>query len=132
MREHKKAYLISTAVGLLIALGVFLVKGLFTQTDALIRLKILCDGFFVSAVMLLGVGLLVMVSNEGIFSTLAFGVKRFGLFFFNRKIEKDRESYADYYQRKREKQAPYKFLLVVGGAFMLVAVILCVVYITRM
>ena len=120
-------YLITFGVGAILSLIVMNSKDLFTQTDLATIYHILSDSFFVSGVLLGGLGLLVFVSNEGVFDILVFGTKQFFGFFRKDKEQK----YADFYEYKEAKaQRKLKFgsILVCGAFFILLAVVMLLLY----
>lgn len=116
------------AAGALAALAVFMDKGLFAEQNTQRVYRVLCDGFFLAAVLLLCAGALLLVTNEGLFSMLGFSVKRIGVFFFTRKTGPELEKFSDYYHRKRENRVPFAFLLVIGGIFLVAAGICCILF----
>ena len=120
-------YLITLGVGFALALMVMSSKGLFGMTDPKTIFHILSDSFMVAGVLLGGLGLLVFVSNEGVFDILIFGTKQFFGFFRKGKTQK----YADFYEYKEAKsQNKLKFgsILVCGAFFMLLTVVFYVLY----
>ena len=58
-------YGITSFVGLVIVLGVLLIKHTFAETEEVEIWKDLCDGAFVSAVFIMSVGLLVIATRGG-------------------------------------------------------------------
>ena len=106
----------------LIALGVALaltavfayVRGFGFDRPAKTNLSALCDGFFVSGVLVGGVGAMLWVSTTGFFDILAYGVKNLAALvpFHHRR------KYQHYYDYKAEqdakRQKPQYFLLVIG------------------
>ena len=120
-------YLITLIFGCVLSFTVMYSKNLFAQTDPATIFHILSDSFVVSGVLLAGLGLLVFVSNEGVFDILVFGTKQFFGFFRKVKTQK----YADFYEYKAAKsQNKVKFgsILVCGAFFMLLTVVFYVLY----
>ena len=90
-----------------------------TQAD---QYRILADAFTIPGMLLLMVGLLVVVSNEGMFEGLSYVVS-YAVKTLVPGMNKGHERYGDYVERKREK-GPVKgfgFLFVVGAVFMAAA-----------
>ena len=89
----------------------------------------LCDGAFVAAVLLAGVGLLVWIGSAGTFDTLTYAahsLKRQLLPFGSR--EEKRRDYYQYKLDKEEKRRPVPvFLLGSGGFFLFLAAVLLLV-----
>ena len=80
VREKMKTvykYLITAAFGAVLAFIVLLIKDAFHLSQTVDVMKALCDGFFVSGVVLVCVGGLVFVSNGGVFDMLAYGIRTF-------------------------------------------------------
>ena len=121
-------YLITTAVGAVIAIVIIFAKGIVNQTDTVAVMQILSDAFFVPGVILAGVGLLVFASNGGVFDMLAYGT----LLFFNLfRKDMSKRKYKDYYeyrQAKKEKKRGFAFMLLVGLAFIAVSAIFIICY----
>lgn len=118
-------YLITFGVGCLLSFWVMFSKGVFAMTDPATIFHILSDSFIVAGVLLGGLGLLVFVSNEGVFDILVFGTKQFFGFFRKNK----RQKYADFYEyktAKRGEKLKFGSILVVGVFFIILAVIMLI------
>lgn len=92
---------------------------------------LLCDGFFVAAVLLLGSGGLVICRNKGAFDMMGYGVKSV----VNMVIPATRlggpeqdEDYPTYCQRKAAERKPAPHLLVAGGIYLALSVVCMVIY----
>lgn len=124
-----RRYGITGLVGLLIALPVWLKDGLFrTGSDSQRLLKALSNGTFLSAVLLIGLGLLSYVSREGLFDAFRYtmlGVLR-GLLPKHRGEK--RESYADYREARGRKKANVGHLIWVGMLFLVIALIAALLF----
>ena len=108
--------------GVIIALGVCVLKDVFSMGEPVRILRTLCDAFFLPAVLLLGGGLMVMVSNNGIFDTLAYASRNvFNLLLPGPGRGRNPESFVDYRRRKHQRQGSYGFLLLAGGLHLLLA-----------
>ncbi len=126
MRPNVRRYLISISVGLLIACIVIFTRNIFSQTEVNNILIILNDAFFISGMCLTCVGGLVFVSNNGIFHVFGYG---FSLFFGKRKRDVRDRKYKDFYeyrQAKGEEKNSCAYLLLVGLAFIAVALFLLI------
>lgn len=128
MKPNVLRYLISAAVGLGLAFVIMLTQNIFGQEKASDVYRILSDSFFVSGVLLTGAGLLVFVSNNGIFDMLSYGITTF--FVARKKDVKDRK-YKDYYeykQSKSERKRSFAYLLIVGLALLAIAALCLIGY----
>ena len=92
----------------------------------------LCDGFFVSGILLLCYAGLIFSTHQGTFDIFAYGISH--LFkvrwpgFSTMSEEHERETFADYRMRVSEKRK-YPFgTLIAAGFYAVIAVILFVVY----
>ncbi len=118
-------YLITFGVGAVLSFIVMNSKDLFSQTDLATIYHILSDSFLVSGVLLGGLGLLVFVSNEGVFDILIFGTKQFFGFFRKAKTQK----FADFYEYKEaraQKKLKFGSILVCGAFYVLLSVIMLI------
>lgn len=124
-----RKYIITFAVGLVIAVMVFAEKDLLGQTDAKEAIRILSDGFLLSGVLITGMGLLIYVSNDGFFDIFSYGVKSFLLVFqrdpLKRRMDK---SFYDYRIENLEHKHGFRHIVIVGIVFLLLAVIFTVVF----
>ena len=78
-------YGITIVIGLLMAIGVCDLQNLFHVLEPLRICKILCNAFFISGILLLGVGILVFISKEGMFDGMSYYAGRF-IMLFSRKF----------------------------------------------
>lgn len=128
MKPNLLRYLISAAVGLALSCVIMLTQNIFGQTRGSEVFRIMSDSFFAVGVLLAGVGLLLFVSNNGMFDMLAYGITTF--FVARKKNVKDRK-YKDYYeykQAKSEKKRSCAYLLLVGLAFIGIAALCLIGY----
>lgn len=112
-------------VGAVLSFIVMNSKDLFSQADLATIYHILSDSFLVSGVLLGGLGLLVFVSNEGVFDILIFGTKQFFGFFRKAKTQK----FADFYEYKEaraQKKLKFGSILVCGAFYVLLSVIMLI------
>lgn len=85
------------------------------------------DGCFVSGVLVGGIGALVLISGEGFFDLMAYGIG--ALVKALTKKTSEHESFIDYKQRKESERGNKKiwFIAVVGVAFIVLCVILNII-----
>lgn len=127
-----KNYLISSIIGVLISTYVIItsIKGYLDNGNQFsfdLLMTSFADGFFVSGVLIGGIGLLVLISGEGIFDIMGYGV---GIIIKGFTKRKDHEKYIDYKLRKEAERDGVKisFLAIVGGMFVLLAIICSMIY----
>lgn len=135
-----RLYIFTSILGFLMVLGICYSKDLFSQIDYSEKLKILCDAFFIPAVIFLGFGILIRVSNEGIFDILgySFGTSKGEIQKIfsrknteNKKINVFRAEFPDFFtytQVKRKKNVNSSFMIIVGAIFFIVSLCLNVLF----
>lgn len=124
MNEKFKSLLGDLALGALVAAAVTWLN----VTRGYSFLHCLCDGFFVSAVLLLGLGGLRGVRNKGAFDVAGYGLSTAvrTVFPFMRG-EEDADVY-EYSQRKAEKRKGAGGLLAAGAVYLFLSVIALALY----
>ena len=127
MSDSLKKFLINTGIGLVIAILLSILLGLFRAETAVDRMRILCDGFFVAAMGLLCVGGFQWTSNGGVMDGLGFAAKT-GIARMRRDFETVKLSFGDYQQAQRAKARSPKHLLLAGLVHLVIAVVLYAVY----
>lgn len=120
-------YIITIGIGLVIALIIANSKNIFSETNNKNIYHILSDSFFVPAIIITGFGLLIYVSNEGIFDGLTFAIMSF-IQMFKKKLEKKYDSFYEYKERKKANKMPVKFVLISGLILMAIAIIMYILY----
>lgn len=136
MKPENKALLIKYAicfgVASLITLGVFWMKGFFTDNTG-VNIQILSDGFFVSGIALTLVAGLLYISDEGALLAIGFLMRSVILTFIPMGRAKH-EVYAKYRERKLAEKKNKSFdrcILVVGVIFLAVSVIFTIIWYTN-
>lgn len=129
MKKKLLQYGICSVVGALLSLWVMSTQGMFIiHGEPKVTLMILCDSFFVAGALLALMGALVWVSTTGFFDALSYALKTAAHMFLPfMKIQ--RQSFYDYKMEKEEKRGktPY-FVLIVGLAYLLLAVIFLIIW----
>ena len=125
-------YVIMAAVLAVATVLVGWARGGFTKTETRELLIAWCDGFFVPGLLGIAFGVLVLASNGGAFDMLAYGLRRFFGLFRKDPIDRKYNTYYDYQQSRKEKKRSFWYMIIVGGAYLLVGVILFVVYFTML
>ena len=75
MRDAVRKYLIDTAIGVAIAFIACVSQGIFKTESTVDTIRILCDGFFAAAMLLLAAGGLQWTYNGGVMDGLGFSFK---------------------------------------------------------
>ncbi len=120
-------YLISAAVGFGIVLLVADSKSLFGKRELADIFGILCDCFTVSGILLTNFGLLLFVSNEGVFDGLIFSLQSFfGL--FKKDLSSRPRSFHDFKESRKGKKLKIGPVLVTGLCFLAVAIVMWFLY----
>lgn len=99
----------------------------FSAAEQVEKYRILCDAFTLPGVLMLAIGALVAVANEGIFNGIGYALSHLvkALTFRGR----EQERYYDYVERKRARRASgYGFLFIVGAGFMAISLIFLVLF----
>ncbi len=120
-------YLITMFIGLLLAFLVALSKNIFDQTILKNIYHILSDAFFVSGVLITGIGLLVFVSDEGVFDGLSYAVIAF-LNMFKSKDTRRFNSLYEYKEYKHREKTRIRFLLISGLILLIIAVLFYILF----
>ena len=120
-------YIIIIALGLLTALYIAHTKEIFEQTDKKTIYHILHDSLFVPGVIISGIGLLIYVSNEGVFDGIAYGVISFiGL--FKSKSERKYNSFVEYKEMKHANPMKSGFIVISGLIILALSIVAYVLY----
>lgn len=128
MKKALLRYGITFAVGLLLAFFAALIQGVFAQTETVALMKVLCNSFFASGVLIACVGLLVVATEGGAFDMLAYAVV---LIFDGLRRDVSKRKYKDFYeykQAKKEKKRSFGFLLIVGVIFIAISLVFLIPY----
>lgn len=126
-----KPYAATFAVGAIIALGVLMLDNVFSaELSHLDRIRFLSDAFFVPGALIFCVGMMVFVASKGSFDGLAYSLQfaKRELLRFLPQMKDKMETFADYKARKAEKKTPYRYLLAVGGVYLLLGLLFTVIF----
>ena len=122
-----KKYLITLAVGFLMAGLVMYSKDIFNQTELSEILHILTDSFSIPAVLITGFGGLIFVSNEGVFDGLAYGLTSF-IDMFRKEKKNQFRTFYDYKESKSERNMSFGYLLICGVLFIVIDAVMLILY----
>ena len=124
MKRTILEYSITTGICLILAFLICVLGGIFSYNESFRIYGLLCDGFFISGVVCLSVGVLVFVHNNGVFDMLIYGIQRFFSLFKKKPREQKYETFYDYHVARAERpKSPFAFLLIIGGTFILISLI---------
>ena len=116
---------ITLLVGLAFVLGILGINNGFHYESTKETMKDLCDAFSIPGFLMMGLGILIFISNDGGFSMLSYGVKRIFAVF---KKDPRMETFYEYKKKRLEKPAPYKHLLIAGGMFFLIGMLFLIIF----
>ena len=99
----------------------------FAAASQMEKYRMLCDAFTIPGILLLSIGILIAIANEGAFNGIGYALSYLAkaLTFRGGRQEK----YYDYVERKRERRATgYGFLFITGAGFMALALIFMILF----
>ena len=112
------------AVGAGLVLAVLLIEGYWKSDASMERVRILCDGFFVSGAVLILVTGLLFVNGQGGLNGVLYGVKRMWRLLLP-FLSSEFMTYEEFVRRREKKRfTGYGCVLLAGLAFLLVGVLL--------
>lgn len=127
MTNLKKGIIIYLVIGLAVVIGVIVLNWQYGYAWT----HLLCDGFFVAAVVLLGFGGLKFTRNQGMFDMLTYSISStFQIHYpfskMDSPLQERQESFLDYKERKRAKRKSSAELLWAGLVYLVLALIFLV------
>ena len=102
--------------------------GAFNKADVQDVVRHWCDAFFIVGMLGVCFGLLVVASNGGAFDMLAYSLRRFFGLFRRDPLDRKYRTFYDYKQARSSKNRSFLYMVIVGGLYLLVGVILLIVY----
>lgn len=127
MKKYLK-YIITSVIGLGVAAWVIFGKGILSKTELSEIYHILCDGFFVPGIILLGFGLLVIASNGGTFDMIVFGTRKFFDLFRRNPSTKLTSTFYEYRKAKSEAKLEFLFLIIPGLVLLIISMVFLILY----
>lgn len=124
MSSKVRELLIYLAVGAIIAAAVFALN--LSREYGVLRS--LCDGFFVAAALLLGVGSIKAARNKGTFDVAGFGLRYVVDITIPALRRGEKEDMQQYRERKAQERKSSVGLLLAGGVYLAMSVIVLVIY----
>ena len=130
-KQTWKSIGIQAGISLALSLGIALAEGLSFDAPAWENMGFLCDGFFVTAVMVGGLGALIWISSTGFFDFFSYAFKSLVNMFASQKTVDEFPSFYDYKcekSAKREGKASTCSTLIVGVAMLLLSFLTLALY----
>lgn len=128
--KKMRKYVVAAVAGLIIVFMVCWLKDFSFSMNKYKIYRILCDGTFLAAVLLIGFGLMVSISNFGLFIAVSYSMKRF-MSVFSRDFQEKRQNMPSYYEYravKLEKDVSGAFLYIPGIIYFLLSLMFLVLY----
>ena len=97
-------YLIPSAVGALLSFLIMRYRGLFSSPTLAGKVMAVSDGFFVTAVLYVGFGLLLLVAQSGFYDIFTYGFKSLIYLFTPMKRNRAEGGFYEYKIRQKEKR----------------------------
>lgn len=123
-------YVIQIVAGLILSALVMLWQGVFTRENTADVVRGVCDGFTVTALLYVAVGMLLWSSTTGFFDIFGFALRKGLHHFLPIFIHEDPGGYYEYKVQKEEKRQtkPQRSTLLVGLLFLAVSIALTFVW----
>ena len=121
-------YAVTTAVCALWGALILRTDGYSAALPVTEKYRFLCDALTVPGLMVFLVGVLTALANEGSFNAISYAV-RYAVRRLIPGTGGQKETYADYVERRREKRVRgYGFLFHVGGAFFAAGIVFLLLF----
>lgn len=133
-KRHVTETIVSLIIGLTLFFVITGVNGVYGGKLSGVEVaRFLCDGFFVSGVVLLGFAALYWASDKGAFDGLKYSFTSFFRLHFSthRYDWKEKESFQEYKERihsDEKKKKNVSITAIIGGVFMIGAIICLIIY----
>lgn len=129
MRKNITSYAVTAVCGLALFAVILVLHGFADAETLADRYRIICDALTIPAVIMIMVGLLILIANMGALDGISYSIRGIGRQFVP-FLRLKNETFYDYVQRKKEKrkQREYKFVFIVGAAFLALAVVFLVLF----
>lgn len=128
MKKYR-SYIVTFIIGAVIALAVCLFKDVFAADSIIAIISILSDAFFTSGVLIGSAGILVLISNEGNFDTLSYGIKIIrNMWKRSEEQKKIEKNLYEYRMAKHAERKDTRHLLIVGGIYLLLAALFTLIF----
>ena len=127
MTGKQKSIITNLVVGLVIVIAVVALNWQYEYPIS----QLLCDGFFVAAVVVMGFGGIKAARNKGSFDVAAYGLRSVvftTIPYLASRSEHGEEKFLDYQERKRTERKSAAPELLAGGIYLALSVIMLIVY----
>ena len=120
---------ITLAAGIAVSVIIALLRGLGGAHTPAENAGILGDGFFVTGVLVAGVGGLVAISAKtDFFDMLSYGVKSLLVMFTPFKKPENHIRFYEYKMQRREKRKPHRWFLLAAGLILILLAAACLMF----
>ena len=117
--SRTKKNLIYAAVTVVISIAIAAMRGLFSSQSVRDTLRILCDSFFITGVIMAGIGLLSFAASKGTYDIFSYSGKVIIMKF---RPKEDIPKYYEYVQEKNKNRKVWlKEFAICGGACLILA-----------
>ena len=124
MSEKVRDFLVNLVFGAVIA-GLVFALNMSREYGVL---RCVCDGFFVAAVLLLGLGGIRAITNRGAFDVAGYGLKSAVGMVLPMFRPDEKETVQQYRERKAKERKSAFGLLTAGGVYLILSVAALIVY----
>ena len=122
-------YSITTVLCAVITFIVLVVRGIFKNPDTKTLMLYFTDSFFSVGIICAAFGLLIFVSNGGVFDMFIYGIYRFITLFKKDHTDVKYQTFYDYHIAKAERpKTEFLFLIIVGAMFVVVSMIFLILW----
>lgn len=123
-------YIVQTLLGLVLSVGVMFYQGLFEAKSGADRILIICDGFTVTALLFLSMGIILWVATTGFFDIFGYALRKGAHALIPGLVRDELPGFYEYKLEKQEerKTKGEKSMLLIGAAFLLVSLALTAVW----
>lgn len=128
MNKKFLRYLITSLIGLFLALFICIYKDLFSKTEIKDIMHILTDAFFAPGALILCFGLLVLASNGGMFHIISYGLASFINLFRRDRKQMKYKTYYDYKMAMQENPKPFFYIVIVGLVYVVISMVFLILW----
>ena len=122
-------YVVTAGSGLVAAIVLCLVKGIFKMTETKEIVRVVCDAFTLVGLIMMGCGLLTVLNKAGAFDGLGYTFKSMKRVWTNyRHDENFPKTYYDYKQSVKGKRSSKWYLVIIGAGYLLIGIVLVFVH----